>query len=93
MSRSYKKTPVIKDGGHYGKQDHARSMRTCVKQILRVYAKQWNEELEEPIFPHPYQITNPYDICDWRFYIGDERRREMWGKHWFNKNGKIFLRK
>jgi hypothetical protein len=93
MSRSYKKTPVIKDGGHGGKQDHARAMRTNVKQILRVYAKQWNEELDEPEFPHPYQITNRYDICDWRTYVDSESRRGIWGRHWFRKNGKILLRK
>jgi hypothetical protein len=29
---------------------------------------------EQPDLPHSYQITNPYDICDWSCYVPEEAR-------------------
>lgn len=96
MSRSYKKTPIVKDGGHAGKQSHARAMRTNVHQILNVYVKTYGEHSEEPTFPHPFEITNPYDVCDWKFWISDEKHNRFifeYGEWFIRVNGKNYLRK
>lgn len=32
-----------------------------------------------PVYPHSYEITNPYDVCDFRFAI--------WGRTWDREIG------
>lgn len=73
MSRSYRK-PVYKDGGHWKKQLHARAYRRMVKQVCKVFLLHL-ETGKEPVFKHPYQITNPYDICDWWYWSEDPKAR------------------
>jgi hypothetical protein len=29
----------------------------------------------EPVFPHPFEVTNPASVCDFRFYSSDPRDR------------------
>jgi hypothetical protein len=49
---------------------HARRMRRCVRQLLHSYiTTTLPEDLDMGlIFPVDDEITNPYDICDYKFY-------------------------
>lgn len=29
----------------------------------------------EPVLPHPFEVTNPYDVCDFSFYWSDPKGR------------------
>lgn len=61
MSRS-KRFPVYKDGGDFMKRRHHRAYRRMVKQACAAWLVRQDDD---PVFKHPYKITDPYDICDW----------------------------
>lgn len=55
-----------------GKQLHNRAMRRHVKATLQSFINQGCSDTDELYFKHPYEITNPYDICDWWFWAEDD---------------------
>lgn len=73
MSRSVKLPWVSDDAKRYMKSVHARRMRRRVKQILSVFVIQIEDYDIGPQLPVDDEITNPYDICDYRFYWSDPR--------------------
>ena len=60
MSRSKKKEPIIKDHPKNAKEMSKRKIRHKVKQIL-------NKEESDELIPNERQLTNQYDISDWKF--------------------------
>lgn len=64
MSRSYRR-PYFKDAAHWRKKLHSRAFRRMCRQHIREWAQNRYGDLD---FKHRYQITNPYDICDWSWY-------------------------
>jgi hypothetical protein len=59
MSRSYKKEPIYKDKGD---TDYNKRLRRRCKQI---------EPDEDTVFPLSHEITNQYDICDYKMDARD----------------------
>jgi hypothetical protein len=55
MSRSYKKSAVIKDGGHEGKKRFNQNFRSKNKIHIRLGL--------EPKLPN--EVENQYNLCDW----------------------------
>lgn len=66
MSRSRKKEPIIKDKGSQ-KEIYNRKFRRVCKQV--------NIE-DDTIFPNSRELTNDYNICDWKFDARDYRSEE-----------------
>lgn len=65
MSRSRKKEPVIKDRG-FKKNEYNKKHRRACKQV---YVD------ENTVFPESQELTNDYDVCDFKYdarYWGDE---------------------
>ena len=70
MSRSRKKHNVVKDktGRWYNKLIRRRN-RIEVKQIANL------TDMLEYNISQPYELVNPWDICDWKFFI--DKRDDM----------------
>jgi hypothetical protein len=93
MSRSYKKIAVIKDGGRGMKACHARKMRSKTRQLLNKYKNIWMTE-DEPMFPIGPEVTNPYEICDWkRWWPLGRKEWKYLGVIYITVKGKKYLRK
>jgi hypothetical protein len=58
MARSRKRHPVVTCSSHYWKKVSARRHRKGVKAAM----------LSGRELPFPRQLTNQYDVCDWRFW-------------------------
>lgn len=49
---------------------------------IKVYVRDYQDLYPEPSFKHPYQITHPYDICDWYWgYWNYRGNKEVHGHH------------
>lgn len=70
MSRSFKKTPIVKDGSKAIRQMHTRRERSRNKQRVQ----QGLEPLDSK------EIVNPYDIVDWVWRM-DEEDKKRYPKH------------
>lgn len=70
MSRSTKLPWVSDPSKSWMKSVHARRMRRCIKQKLQMYiTTTLPEDLDMGlILPVDDEVTNPYDICDYKFY-------------------------
>lgn len=70
MSRSRKKHIIVKDktGRWYNKLIRRRN-RVEVKQIANL------TDMLEYNISQPYELVNPWDICDWRFLV--DKRDDM----------------
>lgn len=68
MSRSRKLPWVSDDAKRYMKSIHARKMRRRVRQILSQFILDVEQYDVGPLLPVDDELTNPYDICDYRFY-------------------------
>lgn len=79
MSRSYKKTPIVKD--------HTKGMKQLANRKVR-------RQKDVPQFAGYKKLFCSYDICDWVFresfeeYLSRERRTEKeWNiKPWFKED-------
>lgn len=70
MSRSRKKHIIVKDktGRWYNKLIRRRN-KIEVKQIANL------TDMLEYNISQPYELVNPWDICDWRFLV--DKRDDM----------------
>lgn len=70
MSRSRKKHIIVKDktGRRYNKLIRRRN-KIEVKQIANL------TDMLEYNISQPYELVNPWDICDWRFLV--DKRDDM----------------
>ena len=67
MSRSYRE-PWVKDHPKGVKTLHARRERRIIRIMTKLYSKTYNWEDDfHLILPSRREITNPYDISDFRF--------------------------
>jgi len=83
MSRSYRKTPCIKDGGrkkHEDKKKASRRFRHCAKNKIR--ARKYDEL---PL--KSTELTCSWDICDWKFWETEAER-----KQWIESEYKKIIR-
>lgn len=102
MSRSYRK-PWIKDpANRYMKKLYARAYRRSCRQISHVFRKGWIDPMllgilevddqEEPVYPHKHEVMDPYDICDYSFYIPRRIRYRHYGGRAFIDNTRDHLK-
>ena len=79
MSRSYKKQPVVKDKPLV---EYNRKFRRTIRQI------NFEEDDDDfPIIPkNSRELTNDYDVCDWKNYLRDmDRPSERDKRRYTNK--------
>lgn len=48
--------------------------------------------MHEPIYPHRYEIDDPWDICDFRYYVS-AYMYHWWGRIWSDEDVKRYSRK
>lgn len=83
MSRSTKK-PIIKDKprNHKRTSEYWRKVRRSTDNKLRTYLVDIDgenlQDIDEPFLPHPREVVNDYDYCDWVWHLDDP---EMVEKH------------
>lgn len=77
MSRSKKKVGVYTDSSNSeGKKMASKKYRRVTKQKSKVLTKSIIPEDEDPwLYPDEYEITDPYDVCDYRFYSKDPKAK------------------
>lgn len=75
MSRSVKLPWVTDDAKRYMKSIHARKMRRRVRQILSQFLLDVEQYDIGPLLPVDDELTNPYDVCDYRFYWKSPKAR------------------
>lgn len=73
MSRSIKLPWVSDQAKSYMKPIHARRMRRKIRQLLNVFRQNEQDYDVGPTLPVDNEVTNPYDICDYKFYWSDPR--------------------
>lgn len=61
MGKSKKKEPIIKDVGHL-KDVYNRRFRRACKRI---------DHNEETVYPNSRELTNDYDVSDWKMDARD----------------------
>lgn len=66
MSRSYKKTKIVKDAGS-SKKSYWKKVRRKFKTILKSA-----DDIDEVILPEPKEIVNDYDYSDYSFNCENE---------------------
>lgn len=88
MARSFKKNPIIKDSGlhknYMQKLSHSR-MRSEIKR--RLLKGQWDT------MPLSKELTNSWDVCDWKSYININEMYKYWKPTLLKYKNKKYLRK
>jgi hypothetical protein len=73
MSRSRKKTPITKVTGNGSKALANRKLRKRIKEAVHRGAE---------VMPLSEELTNPYDLCDWKhIYSREELKQPRVKKH------------
>ena len=87
MARSFKKQSIIKDAGN-----HKNYMQKLSHSRLRLEVKRRLKKGQWDTMPIDKELTNAWDICDWKsFIIFDDNYN--WKPTIINYKGKKFLRK
>lgn len=90
MSRSEKNKNIIKDSSNsIGKKLASKKYRRITKDISKEITKDFSniDDFEDEwLYPHGYEVENPYNVCDYKFYIDPDSE---YGKKKLNKNKKL----